>query len=205
MVIKKENKIVEFMKRYGVVLVSGIVILAIAITFLVVGLSPSNVQLSTNEIGSDNKGNQDVEPVSTTPIEYSLPMKDANIIKDYSITELQYNQTLNRWEAHLSVDFASQNTDVMAIAKGKVASIENDYLLGTVITIDHGDGVTSIYASLDENILVHVGDSVTSGQVIACASASASSESADGAHLDFSMKVNGQEVDPNDYLSLQNK
>jgi len=146
-----------------------------------------------------------VPVVNDTVISYGLPMENAMVIKDFSNLELQYNQTLNRWEAHLSVDLASENPSVMSIYDGKVTGVENDFLLGNVVTISHENGMVSVYASLDENLKVQVGDSVTKGQVIGSAGNSASSESADGVHLDFSMLLNGEEVDPNDYLSLQNK
>ena len=204
MEIKTKNKFTTFMKNYGTILISSFLIVAIAIALLVVGLSPAPAEIQetppiTNEEIIDT-------PVSTEPvITYSLPMNNASVIKDYSIKELQYNQTLNRWEAHLSVDLMSLDTEVMAICDGKVTSVENDFLMGNVITITHEGGLVSVYASLSDDISVKVGDDVKGGQVIASAGNTASSESSDGVHLDFSMLLNGEEVDPNDYLSLQNK
>ena len=204
MEIKTKSKITNFMKNYGTILISSFLIIAIAITLLVVGLSPAPAEIQDSTVPPTIQ--EEIKtPVSTEPIVYSLPMNNASVIKDYSIKELQYNQTLNRWEAHLSVDLMSLDTEVMAICDGKVTSIENDFLMGNVITVTHEDGLVSVYASLDDNILVKVGDEVKGGQVIASAGNTASSESADGVHLDFSMLLNGEEVDPNDYLSLQNK
>ena len=231
MEIKRNNKFIEFIKNYGVILISGVFIIAIAITLLVVGLTPDVTEtqnkpsienpdnsgnVNTPEDGegggsSDGDGDQkgdgeeDKKPVAAPTIEYGLPMNDASIIKDFSDSTLQYNQTLNRWEAHFSVDLASVESDVMSIYDGTVASVEYDFLMGNIITIEHENGMVSVYASLDKNINVKVGDSVTKGQVIGYASTTATSESADGAHLDFSMILNGEEVDPNNYLSLQNK
>ena len=94
---------------------------------------------------------------------------------------------------------------MMSIYDGTVTSVENDFLLGNVVTIEHGNGLVSVYASLDDSVKVSVGDVVKTGQVIGNAGSTASSESADGVHLDFSMLLNGEEVDPNNYLALQNK
>lgn len=205
MEIKSKGKFYTIMKNYGAVIVSTFLIVAIAVTLLIVGLSPSTNEVM-QEVLPPASDNVDKTPVvNETVISYGLPMENAMVIKDFSNTELQYNQTLNRWEAHLSVDLASENSSVMSIYDGKVASVENDFLLGKVITISHDNGIVSVYASLDENLKVKVGDTVTKGQVIGSAGNSASSESADGVHLDFSMLLNGEEVDPNDYLSLQNK
>ena len=204
MEIKQKGRFVEFFKSYGAVLVSVLLIVAIAVTLLIVGLSPS-----TDYKAPDTNINVPVEeektPVTSSPIVYGLPMNNASVIKDFSNTELQYNQTLNRWEAHFSVDLMSVDTEVMSIYNGKVTSVENDFLMGNIVTIEHDNGLVSVYASLDDNIKVAVGDAVTTGQVIGHASTTASSESADGAHLDFSMLLNGEEVDPNNYLALQNK
>jgi len=208
MEIKTKNKFTTFIKNYGTILISSFLIVAIAIALLVVGLSPApaEVQLQEEVIPPIQQEEDIKVPVTTEPVvTYSLPMNNASIIKDYSIKELQYNQTLNRWEAHLSVDLMSLDTEVMAICDGKVTSVENDYLMGNVITITHDSGLVSVYASLSDDVMVKVGDEVKGGQVIATAGNTASSESADGVHLDFSMLLNGEEVDPNDYLSLQNK
>ena len=203
MEIKQKSKFGEFIKNYGTILASALIILAIAVTLLIVGLQPSD-DVSTPTV-NDSTINDTKQPVSSETISYALPMNNASVIKDFSITELQYNQTLNRWEAHLSVDLMSLDTEVMAIYDGTVKSVENDFLMGNIITIEHADGLVSVYASLDENIKVAVGDVVTKGQIIGTASTTASSESAEGAHLDFSMLLNGEEVDPNNYLALQNK
>jgi len=197
---KNKNKFTIFFKNYGTILVSSVLIVAIAITLLIVGLSPTPM-----DVGVDGGKNDTNTPVTTPAITYSLPMNNASIIKDFSDTELQYNQTLNCWEAHLSIDMISLDADVMAIATGKVIAVENDFLMGNIIKIEHDNGLVSVYASLDENVLVKVGDTVSNGQVIATAGNSASSESSDGVHLDFAMLLNGEEVDPNDYLDLQNK
>lgn len=197
---KNKNKFTIFFKNYGTILVSSVLIVAIAITLLIVGLSPTPM-----DVGGDGGKNDTNTPVTTPATTYSLPMNNASIIKDFSDTELQYNQTLNCWEAHLSIDMISLDADVMAIATGKVIAVENDFLMGNIIKIEHDNGLVSVYASLDENVLVKVGDTVSNGQVIATAGNSASSESSDGVHLDFAMLLNGEEVDPNDYLDLQNK
>ncbi len=202
MEIKNKGKFINFMKSYGTILVSSVLVIAIAITLLIVGLSPSPSQITEENV---NPPIIEDTPVSTPAITYSLPMNNASVVKDYSIKELQYNQTLNRWEAHLSVDLMSLDATVMAIRDGVVTSVENDFLMGNVVTIEHADGLVSVYASLEDNILVKVGDSVTNGQVIGYAGSTASSESAEGVHLDFAMLLNGEEVDPNDYLALQNK
>ena len=76
---------------------------------------------------------------------------------------------------------------------------------GYTVTIAHADGFESVYASLDENVQVKAGDTVSKRQILGQMSTSAAGESTYGAHLDFTLKQNGKEVDPNNYIALQNK
>ena len=184
---EKRNGFIEFIKKYGMFVVVGIVIVAVALTFTLVAALGKTV------------------PTGTTNLNFKLPMSEASIIKDFSDTELQNNETLNQWEAHLYVDFASENKDVFAVLGGTVEKIENDYLDGFTITIKHSDGFESIYSSLSETRAVKVGDKVESGQKIGTADETAVGEQDMGAHLHFAMKLNDKFVDPNNYLDLQQK
>ena len=70
-----------------------------------------------------------------------------------------------------------------------------DALWGTVVEIDHGDGLTGIYCGLNQSPPVKKGDKVDSTTVIGSVD-SIPAEIADETHLHFSMKVNGKYVDP---------
>lgn len=190
MEIKNENKFKRLFKRYGVLTLACVFSLAIALT---IGLTVK-VAEPESEL-----------PVSTDNINFSLPMNNAVIVKDYADDHLQFNESLNRWEIHLAVDFSSENSEVFSVYDGVVKSVDSNSLDGYVIEIEHSDGFVSIYSSLDEQVKVNVGDNVTKGQLIAFASASATNESKDGSHLHFVLLKNGVEVDPNNYLDLQNK
>ncbi len=150
--------------------------------------------------------NNTKEPVTTT-ITYYLPVLNASILKDYSATELQYNATLNQWEAHKSIDFlASAGSEVKSITAGKVIDVYTNYLEGTVVKIQHDNGLISEYASLNEDVKVAKGDKVEANATIGYVSASANAEASDGAHLHFTMyDVDGKKIDPAGYLNLSNK
>lgn len=192
MEIKKENKFGAFFKRFGAYIIAAIVVLLIAAAATVAGVLTSNT----------NKGSQEV---TTQPLVFGLPAANATVIKDFSDTKLQYNETLKKWEAHFSVDLASEDPTVMSVLDGTVADVFYKYMDGYTVTIQHDDGFMSVYTSLDENVDVKKGDKVTKGQKIGQMSTSAAGESTYGAHLDFSLYQNGKSVDPNNYISLQNK
>ena len=187
MEIEKKNRVVEFVKSYGVYAVMGIMVFALAITFTLMATVGKTQQTSNNAL------------------QFELPMTNAMVIKDFSNTELQNNETLNQWEAHLSVDLSSESGDVFAILDGTVASVDYDFLDGHSITITHSNGFVSIYSSLKEEMDVKVGDKVKAGDKIGQASDSASGELDLGAHLCLAMKLNDKYVDPNNYLNLQAK
>lgn len=188
--IQRKNKFVEFVKKFWVYIGAGAMVLIVALTFGIVALTNSN-NPST--------------PVVTQPLEFSLPMQNASIIKDFSSTELQENKTLNQWEAHLSIDFASENSAVYSVLAGTVESVNESYLHGNVVTIKHSDGFVSQYSSLGKELLVKAGDKVSAGQKIGDADNTASGETDLGSHLHFTLSKDGKKVDPNNFLDLQNK
>ena len=191
MEIRKDNKLFTFMKRFGFYILWGVIILAVIITAIVAGV-----------LGS--RGDNAVD-VTTEPISFTLPMNEASLIKDYSDTDLQYNETLGKYHAHLSVDLTSEDPTVMAIADGTVTDVSYKYLTGYTVTIEHTDGFVSVYSSLDEAVDVKEGDSVKKGDKIGSISTSAAGEATYGAHLDLKLYQNNEAVDPNNYLSLQEK
>lgn len=187
MEITNKNGIVEFIKRYGMYAIVGIVVFAIALTFtLAATLSQTT-------------------PTSTETLSFSLPMTDAVVVKDYSETVLQKNETLNQWESHLAIDLTSQSNDVYSVLAGQVTKVEYDYLKGNTVTIKHSNGFVSTYSSLASDNLVKEGTKVDAGEKIGEVSESASSELDLGAHLHFTLSLNNNIVDPNDYLDLQQK
>lgn len=143
--------------------------------------------------------------VGTTPITYLTPMENASVVKDFSNKELQYNDTLKQWEIHKSLDIVSDtNSSVRSIANGTVTNVYTNYLEGGVIEITHGNGVKSVYKSL-EQISVKNGDYVNQGDVIASISTSMARELNTGAHLHFEMFENEISVNPNNYIDFSNK
>lgn len=153
--------------------------------------------------GNIGGGNGDVPVANTT---YIVPMKNATIQKDYSNTELQFNDTMKQWEIHKAIDFlAGDETNVFAVADGTVSNVYTNYLEGTVVEIAHKNGIVSVYKSLASEVSVKTGDKVSAGQVIGTASETMSQELNSGKHLHFEMLSNGTKVDPNNYLDLGTK
>ena len=182
MEIGKKNRLVEFIREYWLYLIVGVMVFSMALTFTFIATSKKTVQ------------------TSVTPVQFHLPMTDAYILKDYSNAELQHNETLNQWEAHLSVDLSSEDGTVCSILDGVVTAVDYNVLDGNVVTIAHSNGLMASYGSLADGITLKVGDSVKAGDKIGQASDSATSELELGQHLCLTMKLNNKYVDPNLYL-----
>ncbi len=149
---------------------------------------------------------QENTPVSSKALVFTTPILNAEIIKNYSNTELQWNETLKQWEAHKAIDFsASANSKVYAALSGKVESVTNNALVGTQITISHDGGLKTVYSMLGKDVSVKVGDSVKTGDQIGIIETATGSEEKDGAHLHFEIWKDGSKVDPNAYLNLEGK
>lgn len=161
---------------------------------------------SGGNVKTNLKINESVETSAPTAITFVMPIENGTITKDYSNRTLKYNSTLKQWEAHKGVDIkGADDAKVKSAYKGEVVSIENNYLTGTIITIKHNDNLQTVYSSLSEDVLVSVGDKVTTGQVIGSVSTSAKNESGEGPHLHFEVLENNIKVDPNLYLESANK
>ncbi len=89
--------------------------------------------------------------------------------------------------------------DVVAVLDGKVKEVKEDTILGNVITIEHSNGVVSVYQSISD-INIKANDSVIKGQVIAKSSTSNISKELDN-HLYFELIINGVCVNPEDYYN----
>lgn len=134
---------------------------------------------------------------------FVVPMKNATVAKDFSGSELQYNDTLKQWEIHKAIDFlAGEDLNVYSISDGTVSNVYTNYLEGTVVEISHKDGLVSVYKSLSDKVNVKIGDKVSAGQVIGVVAQTMAQELNVGAHLHFEMLKDGVKVNPNNYLDL---
>ena len=98
---------------------------------------------------------------------------------------------------HAGVDFAgNEGVDVLAVASGVVTWSGKRYGYGTMVEINHGNGLVTRYAHNKEN-LVAVGDTVKKGQEIA---RMGKSGRATGPHVHFEVLKHGQKVNPLKYV-----
>ncbi len=99
---------------------------------------------------------------------------------------------------HTGIDIkASYGTAVRAAATGDVLYAGWVKGYGQVVILDHGGGITTVYAHLSK-ILVDEGQRVRMGDIIGRVGRTGL---ATGSHLHFEVRVNGEAVNPMKYLS----
>lgn len=99
---------------------------------------------------------------------------------------------------HKGIDIAcSVGTAVMASNGGTVSSAGWQSGYGYVVYIDHGNGVQTRYGHLSK-ILVSVGEHVSQGERIAL---SGNTGNSTGPHCHFEIRINGEAVNPLNYLN----
>ncbi len=103
-----------------------------------------------------------------------------------------------RWgRNHDGIDFAvNTGTEVKAARAGKVIYSQWANGYGYTVVIEHQKGVRTLYAH-NSRLLVHGGQWVEQGQVIAL---SGNTGNSTGPHLHFEIQINGQPVNPLNYL-----
>lgn len=95
--------------------------------------------------------------------------------------------------SHSGVDIAGKRgAPVRSANRGKVRLADDFYLSGKTVVVDHGWGVSTVYAHLDR-IDVKEGHEVTKGQILGTVGTTGR---ATGPHLHFGAFIRGAKVDP---------
>lgn len=98
---------------------------------------------------------------------------------------------------HRGLDFSVPlGTEVRVTGDGTVLAVQQQRGFGRVVKIDHGQGVVTVYAHLDQ-ALVKKGDRVSRGDIIA---KSGNSGRSSAPHLHYEIRIGGRPVNPRSYI-----
>ena len=98
---------------------------------------------------------------------------------------------------HLGIDLACANgTNVYAANSGTVLKSEYHYSYGNYVLIDHGGGISTLYAHMSGQA-VSAGDYVEAGTLVGWVGLTGNTS---GYHLHFEVRENGSVVNPRNYL-----
>lgn len=140
------------------------------------------------------------------PVSDSLEAEIVTKFYEYEASAEEQEQSLtfynNRYYQSTGIDIAQsdgESFDVLASLSGTVLEVKEDPLLGNVVTLSHGDSITTHYASLEE-VFVEEGEKVKQGDKIGTAGKNIFNESS-GTHVHFELHKDGVEVNPEKFFN----
>lgn len=221
--MKQQSKFNYFLKKNAFYFVLGLCILAIGLSVTLVILLRDNPQNSVNNPPVIDTPVDDVPDIPDIPVDepdiptdvpetpvdtkivFCMPVNNGSVIKDY-VETMVFNSTLNKYTVHLAMDFsASAGSDVVCVYDGVIESITSNYLTGTTIVIDHGNDLKTVYNSLESSETISVGQTLKKGDIIGQVVNTNLTEYNDGAHLHFEVMEKGENVNPLNYLLIEEK
>ncbi len=132
----------------------------------------------------------------TTPDEYpiwelSTPVPKGIVTSPYGNSRMYNNDGVYRF--HKGFDIAHpQGTPIKSVGRGVVVLSENLFLNGNTVIVDHGYGLLSLYAHMDE-ISANVGNIVTNEDTIGTVGTTGRST---GNHLHLGISLNSVTINP---------
>ena len=165
----------------------------------------SNVPAAATKPGTVTPAETEVPKTTQAPA--GKPAKTAapvegELVAAYSMECLSYNETTRDWRVHGGMDLAAEaGTPVKAAADGEVYTVYEDDRMGMTVVVQHQGGYTTHYASLAEDVPVKAGDKVTLGQTIGTVGSTALMENALGDHVCFRVTLDGDVIDPAEFLN----
>lgn len=222
---KKTVSVLNFFKRnlYYFLIGASLIIIATIIAIVLSTGNPSSGKVEeSSKLPQDSTSEElpsqsepDSTPESTekpsdkptdSKIVFTLPVSSGSLLKNYTSSTVVFNQTLGVYTGHMGVDFGAEaGSEVLCAYEGTVESITSSYLQGTTVVVSHGNGLKTVYNSIDAEENLKEGQKVTAGEVIGFVSDNNRQEYKDGPHLHFEVLLNGERVDPNDYLMMAEK
>ena len=149
------------------------------------------------QISEKEKEKLRLELEATFDGNFSFPLIGCNNYRITSWFGIRTDGPFSDYEHHNGIDFAcARGTAISAAAGGKVTYAGYNGAFGNVVFIEHGNGLTTVYAHCD-SLIVTAGTRVTEKQAIAYVGTTGQSS---GYHLHFAVLKNGVYVNPADYL-----
>ncbi|WP_058486008.1 M23 family metallopeptidase [Defluviitalea phaphyphila] len=169
---------------------------------------------------SSNKNNEDTEREKQETEEEAKEVEETfsfnentaiiwpisgQIVMDYSSDKLIFDKTLEQYRVHPAICIKpSEDTNVKAVARGKVEMIKNDPETGITVILNHGDGWRTIYGQLQKNVSVKQNDIVEQGQIIGEIGSPTKYSILLGEHVYFQVTKDNKPVNPKELLNNKN-
>lgn len=173
-----------------------------------------DANLVPNSEGGSAEGTayeEEVIPVTGLNEVMKMPFTDEDVdvivpFYDEEATEKEKQAALvyynNFYYPNKGIDLAKESGgsfEVVASLTGTVTEAKKDSLLGYIVELDHGHGITTHYQSID-NLQVEIGSVIKQGDVIGYASNNLYNKEA-GTHLYFELRTDGEAINPVDFFN----
>ena len=128
---------------------------------------------------------------------------EGDVLKPFSMDATIYFETLDQYKCNPAMLIkADVNQEVVASFGGKVESVKENAVNGTMITVDMGNGYKAMYGQM-KDIGIKEGDSIVKGQALGNVAQPTKYFSEEGSHLYFGMTKDDEPVNPQDYLEKE--
>ncbi len=128
---------------------------------------------------------------------------EGDVLKPFSMDATIYFETLDQYKCNPAMLIkADVNQEVVASFGGKVESVKEDAVNGTMITVDMGNGYKAMYGQM-KDVGIKEGDAIVKGQALGNVAQPTKYFSEEGSHLYFGMTKDDEPVNPQDYLEKE--
>lgn len=210
---KKSRKVVHlFQKRWvfpALYIACAAIILSVALMFQ--AANPKKAPNNEQTLPYSQTENPAV-PVTKTSEVIKMPVaKNAEVVvkkkfyEDSAAAEKQEQALVfynNTYSPNKGIDIAAKDGkefEVTAAVSGTVTKAEKDSLLGYVVTVESGNGLTTYYQSLG-SVKVEKGATVAQGEVLGKSGLSAMNKEA-GSYVHFEVRKDNVAVNPETFLN----
>ena len=160
-------------------------------------IKTDSLDVAKSNILNKLKLNDKVEQVVEENTENVNGIKIASLPVNGNITSRYGVSSRIRVSTHTGLDIgAVTGTPIKVVANGTVESACYSGSYGNLIKINHGNGVETWYGHTSK-MYVKAGQKVQAGDIIAEVGSTGNST---GPHLHFEIRINGQHVNPQNYL-----
>lgn len=152
-------------------------------------VATANVESAAKEIKEDSENKDALAVINNIKLSV-LPVTGR-------ITSRYGESSSLRRSTHTGLDIAcTTGTDIKVVSNGTVTFSGKKGSYGNLIIVDHGNGVETWYGHCSK-LYSNVGDAVTAGDIIAAVGSTGNST---GPHLHFEIRINGECVNPQNYV-----
>lgn len=157
-------------------------------------VATSNVESAAKELKEKQEESNEEEDSSLAVVN---DIKLSVLPVSGRITSRYGERSSLRRSTHTGLDIACvTGTDIKVVSNGTVTFSGKKGSYGNLIIIDHGNGVETWYGHCSK-LYKKVGESVEAGNVIAAVGSTGNST---GPHLHFEIRINGNTVNPQNYV-----